>query len=122
MTTTTSTLNPLLQVALEAAAETLRRVAAYKLEPDVEQRMLELGGDKEACSPDDRHEYSVLAEFWRKRTLEKLQALNALKRLHEAVPELVEAPDLFDGNDPLAKISLSAALDLVDAPEVFDEP
>jgi hypothetical protein len=91
----TLSLDQNLYSALEEAVSVLRGVAEYRFENDVEQRLLELGENKEACNSTEREEHRQLADFWRRRTLQKLQALNVLKRLHEVAPELVgELPDV----------------------------
>ena len=90
----TLSLDPNLYSALEEAVGVLRNVAEYRLEPEVEERMHELGENKDACSRKEREEHRELADFWRRRTLQKLQALNVLKRLHQVAPELVgDFPD-----------------------------
>ena len=85
----TLSLDPNLYSALEDAVGVLRNVAEYRLEPEVENRMHELGENKDACSRKDREEHRELTDFWRRRTLQKLQALNVLRRLHQLAPELV---------------------------------
>jgi len=47
----------------------LRSVAEYDVEDELQQRLRELGENKEACFPEDRQEHRQLAEFWRKQTL-----------------------------------------------------
>jgi len=81
--------------ALEEAVGVLRNVAEYRLEEEVEQRMQELAERKDSCSSAEREEHRQFADFWRRRTLQKLQAMNVLKRLHEVAPQLVgDLPDL----------------------------
>jgi hypothetical protein len=75
--------------ALEETIGVLRGVADFRLEGSTVDRMRELGESKEACSAEERAEHRQLTELWQRRTLQKLQALNALKRLREIVPELV---------------------------------
>jgi hypothetical protein len=84
-----STLDRDVYSALEEAIGVLRDVAEYRLEDEVQHRIHDLLAKKETCSPEEREEHRQLADLWRKRTLQKLQALNALKRLRDAVPELV---------------------------------
>ena len=85
----TLSLDPNLYSALEEAVGVLRNVAEYRLEPEVEDRMHELGENKDRCSRKEREEHRELADFWRRCTLQKLKALNVLKHLHQVVPELV---------------------------------
>jgi hypothetical protein len=74
---------------LEEAVNVLRSVAEFRLEPDTEERMRALGEKKDDCSLVEREEHRQLADFWRRRALQKLQALNVLKRLRQVAPELV---------------------------------
>jgi hypothetical protein len=92
-----ATLDPDFVSALEEAVSVLRSVAEYELEDELQQRLRQLGENKEACSADDRDEHRQLADFWRRQTLRKAQALNALHRLRETAPELVGSlPDVSD--------------------------
>jgi hypothetical protein len=75
--------------ALEEAVDVLRSVAEYEFDDAMQQRLRELGENKEACSPEERQEHRELAEFWRKQTLRKVRAINALNRLHESAPDLI---------------------------------
>ncbi len=84
-----SVLHPNFVSAFEEAIELLKSVAEYKLDDELQHRMRELGETKDACSPEERDEHRQLAEFWRRQTLRKVQALNVLKRLHEAAPDLI---------------------------------
>ena len=86
----TQSLSHDLYSALEDAVNVLRDVAEFELEPEVEDRMRELGEQKDACSSIERSEHRQLADFWRRRSLQKLQALSVLKRLHEVAPQLVD--------------------------------
>jgi hypothetical protein len=91
----TLSLDQNLYSALEEAVNVLRGVAEYRFEQEVEERMLGLGESKDACSSAEREEHRQLADFWRRRSLQKVQALNVLKRLRDAAPELVgELPDV----------------------------
>jgi hypothetical protein len=87
-----ATLDPGFVSALEEAVDVLRSVAEYELENELQQRLRELGENKEACSLEDRQEHRQLAEFWRKQTLRKVRATNVLNRLRESAPELVDLP------------------------------
>lgn len=84
--------------AFEEAIDLLRSVAEYRLDDEVEDRMRELGENKDACSPEERDEHRQLAEFWRSQTLRKLRALSVLKRLRQVAPELVG--DLPEPSEP----------------------
>jgi hypothetical protein len=93
----TAALDPNFVAALDEAVDVLRSVAEYELEGEWQQRLRELGENKEACSPEQREEHRQLAEFWRKQTLRKVRAMNVLKRLRETAPELVAGlPEQFD--------------------------
>jgi hypothetical protein len=83
--------------ALEEAVNVLRNVADFRLEQDAENRMRGLGEQKADCSLAERDEHRQLADLWRRRTLQKLQAMNVLRRLHKVAPQLVgDLPDLSD--------------------------
>ena len=83
--------DPKLLSALQACVQTLRRLANYELAPDLEQRLLALGEQKEFLDPAVHQELLSLVAFSRQRALEKLEAQVALNRLQEIFPELVEA-------------------------------
>jgi hypothetical protein len=87
--TSVATLDADFLSALGEAVDVLRSVAEYDLEHELQQRMRALGENKEACSPNEREEHRQLAEFWRRQTLRKVRAFNALKRLRQTAPELV---------------------------------
>lgn len=78
--------------ALREGVEALRLVAEYKLPPTLQHRMLELGENKEFLSAEQHAELMELVEFAQGRTLEKLKAMLALKRLQQAAPSLFEYP------------------------------
>jgi hypothetical protein len=82
-------INQNLYSALEEAVSVLRGVAEFRLEDEVLDRMRELGENKEACSAEERAEHRQLADAWRRRTLQKLQAPNALRHLRSVAPDLV---------------------------------
>jgi hypothetical protein len=77
--------------ALISCVSALRRVAEYKLDPALDRRMLELGERKEYLSPDEHAELMALVTFSQTRTVEKLDAELALRRLESAFPELAGA-------------------------------
>ena len=90
-----ATLAPGFVSALEEAVDVLHSVAEFELEDGLLQRMRELGENKETCSPEQREEHRQLADFWRRQTLRKVRAFNALKHLRQAAPELVGSlPDV----------------------------
>jgi hypothetical protein len=67
--------------ALEACRSALRRIADYTAPPDLNERMLELGENKEFLSEAEHDELMALVNFAQERTLEKFEAQSALKRL-----------------------------------------
>jgi hypothetical protein len=77
-----SVLDPDFVSAFEEVVDVLRSVAQYEFDDDLQDRMRELGENKDRCSPEEREGHRQLAEFWRSQTLRKLRALNVLKRLH----------------------------------------
>ena len=60
------------------------------MDAEVAERMRELGEKKDACSTEERAEHRRWAEIWRRGTLQKLQAINALQQLRDQAPELVK--------------------------------
>lgn len=90
--TTVSTADPRFGSALDTCVAALRQLATYELEPGVARRMDDLGERKEFLAPQEHEELLALATFTQRRTLEKLQAELALRRLHEVFPELVNNP------------------------------
>jgi hypothetical protein len=88
---TVSPTDPKFHSALRSCVQTLRRLAAYELEPPLDRRMQDLGERKEFLGPGEHDELMALVAFTRQRTLDKLEAQVALQRLHEVFPELVDA-------------------------------
>jgi len=78
--------------ALRDGVEALRAVSEYRLPAQLARRMHELGERKEFLTPEEHAELMELVEFAENRTIEKLKAMLALKRLRETVPELFENP------------------------------
>ncbi len=74
---------------LRDCARALRPVADYQLEPALDRRLRDLGERKEFLSPEEHAELSDLAAFSRRRSIEKLGARLALRRLIEIAPEVV---------------------------------
>ncbi len=70
-------------------ARVLRPLADYELEPALDRRMQDLGDRKEFLSPDEQAELLDLVSFARWRSIEKLAASVALRRLRETAPEVV---------------------------------
>jgi hypothetical protein len=75
------------QAALASAAA-LRRLAGYHLPPELDRRVLDLGERKEALTPDERAELLAWVDFTQQRSLEKVEAEVALRRLAAAFPDL----------------------------------
>jgi len=74
---------------LRDCVRALRPVADYELEPALDRRMRDLGERKEFLSPDEHAELLDLVSFTRRRSIEKLAAHVALRRLGEMAPEAV---------------------------------
>ena len=70
----------------------LRPVADYELEPALDRRLSDLGERKEFLTPVEHAELLDLVAFARHRSLEKLEAQLALRRLQEVAPDVVVAP------------------------------
>ncbi|HYH67471.1 MAG TPA: hypothetical protein VD866_22425 [Urbifossiella sp.] len=72
--------------AWTAALATLRRVAGYTLPPALDRRILDLGERKEALSLEERDELTAWVEFTQQRSIDRLEAELALRRLAAADP------------------------------------
>ncbi len=72
--------------AWAAALDTLRRVAGYTLPPALDRRILDLGERKESLSPEERDELTAWVEFTQQRSIDRLEAELALRRLATAEP------------------------------------
>jgi hypothetical protein len=77
--------------AIQSCVQTLRRLAEYELPAALNQRLQQLGEQKEFLDPAAHQDLLALVAFSQQRTLEKLEAQVALKRLREVFPELVDA-------------------------------
>ena len=83
-----TTKEPAWHDALESSVTALRRVASYKLDPALDRRILELGERKELLTAAERSELLAWVAFTQERSLEKLEAERALRRLVALCPEL----------------------------------
>lgn len=79
---------PAWRAALASSAAALRRVAGYTLPPELDRRILDLGERKEALTPEERAEFLAWVAFTQARSVEKLEAELALRRLAAVCPEL----------------------------------
>jgi hypothetical protein len=79
---------PQLQAALKRCHTALRRIATYVLDPALDQRMLELGENKELLNPSEYKELMALVAFTQKRSLDKHESELALRQLEAVDPEL----------------------------------
>lgn len=84
----TAPVEPAWREALAASAAALRRTAGYALPPELDRRVLELGERKEALTAAERAELMAWVAFTQERSIEKLEAEVALRRLAAAFPEL----------------------------------
>jgi len=78
--------------ALREGVEALQLMADYKLPSTLDRRMHELGARKEFLSPDEHAELLALVDLAQGRTVEKLKAMVALKRLRQSAPSLFKSP------------------------------
>jgi hypothetical protein len=78
-----------LKAALKPALASLRKLARYKLEPGIDQLMLDLGERKESLDKQEHRLLLGLVEFWQDRMIESLEARVALQRLRREMPALV---------------------------------
>lgn len=80
-----------LKQTLEACVPALRLLAGYELDPMLARRMQDMGDRKEFLTPDEHAELLALVRFSQQRSIEKLQADLALKRLQATFPDIVES-------------------------------
>ncbi len=85
---TTAPVEPAWRDALASSVAALRKVAGYTLPPELDRRILELGERKESLTANERAELMAWVAFTQQRSIEKLEAEVALKRLAAAFPEL----------------------------------
>ena len=78
--------------ALASSTSALRRLADYVLPPELDRRILDLGERKETLSPDEKAELCAWVAFTQARSLEKIEAEVALRRLAAVYPELDSRP------------------------------
>lgn len=74
--------------ALAPCIELLQRLAEYELEPEIARYIRDLGERKEFLSEEEHKGLIAFATLTEERTIDKLAAKIALKRLREAFPEL----------------------------------
>jgi hypothetical protein len=78
--------------ALSPTIAFLRRMARYKLDSAVQRRLLKLGERKEFLGKEEHDELLALVAFSEQRSIEKLEAQVALKRLGEVVSGVGKVP------------------------------
>lgn len=84
---TIATSDPQVKSALHHCVRALERVATYQLPAALEQRMQALGENKEFLDVPAHDELLALVAFAQQRTIEKLEADQALQKLREVLPE-----------------------------------
>lgn len=81
-----------LRSTLQICERALRRVADYRLDPVLDQRLRDLGERKEWLSAAQHEELLALVVYTQQRTLDKLEAEAALRDLQNACMELAQTP------------------------------
>ncbi len=81
---------PKFDTAMDMCVETLRHITDRGLDPAMNRRLMDLGERKESLSPEEHEELLSLVSFGERRTIERLEAQAALKRLTEALPALAK--------------------------------
>jgi hypothetical protein len=76
-----------LEPALRTARQALRRVASFRLNPALDERLRDLGERKDQLGPEERAELLALVAFTQERTQEKLEAELALRQLDAVAPD-----------------------------------
>lgn len=80
------------RAAVARSVSAHRRVAAYTLPPALDARMLDLAERKDELTPAERDELLALVAFTQARSIEKLEAELAARRLTDAYPDLSAQP------------------------------
>jgi hypothetical protein len=78
--------NGSLDSLVQECADTLRRVANYRMPVAMDRRLLWLSENKESLTALEREELLALVDFSEDRTVEKLEAKVLLQRLAEVMP------------------------------------
>lgn len=73
--------------AVVASALALKRAASYSLPKVLDRRILELGERKESLTAEERAELEEWVEFTQQRSIDRLDAQSALRRLASAFPD-----------------------------------
>lgn len=73
--------------ALVVSRSALRRLANNSLPPELDRRILDLGERKESLSGDERAELLAWVTFTQQRSIEKIEAEAALRKLADSFPE-----------------------------------
>lgn len=89
---TLSALDPQVEAALKSAYEALHEIAAYRLDPKIDDLMLELGERKEFLDEEQHNHLLALVDLTQRLTLEKLCAELASKRIRAVCPDLAATP------------------------------
>ena len=78
--------------AVSRSVSAHRRIAAYTLPAALDARLLDLSERKESLTPAEREELLALLAFTQTRSIEKLEAELAVRRLTDAYPDLSAQP------------------------------
>jgi len=78
--------------AVSRSVSAHRRIAAYTLPSALDARLLDLSERKESLTPAERDELLALVAFTQARSIEKLEAELAVRRLTDAYPDLSVQP------------------------------
>ena len=76
--------------AIRVSTAALKRWSNYQLPPELDRRILDLGERKESLTESERLEFMAWIEFTQQKSIDKLSAEVALKRLEEQFPEAVD--------------------------------
>lgn len=88
---TAASVDPEFLDAVDSCVTALKHVAEFELAPSLNQRLLELGEEKEFLDAKGHDELTALMEFASRRNIEKLEARVALDRLRRFFPDRVDA-------------------------------
>jgi len=83
-----ATNGPTIDSVLRECDVALQQVAAYRLPPALDRRLLWLSENKESLTQEEREELLELVDLTQERTVEKLRARLVLKQIAEMLPHL----------------------------------
>jgi hypothetical protein len=97
---TVSTTEPRFKEAVDSCVASLRRLVTFELDPPIARRLQDLSERKEFLGETEHGELMALVAFTQRRSVERLEAQLALKRLREILPGVVHEIEHYPGKNP----------------------